>query len=302
MSNAPIIVAGVAIGVAAGVALGASRKRRTSLKEKVDQIMSLKAEWPDNIAVQCFDKSYYDSLPTDELKARFLKCLDSGRENPDSGMGCYANQPGDYETFEPFFRAALERYHKVDLSKKKHVNDWSLVPVTVIYSTKTTNPTNTNKHSIKPIPSHSLAPKSPIPTPQNGVAGLPANGQLDFSKLGLSALSLRVRSGRNLKKFPLPGAMTRQDRVNMEAAMQPVFDKLIADTEKYGGKYVSMTPGHANFIDESAYQELVRQHIMFKDMSADSYVPSQILCCTCDCCLCFSIAVSAHFTQINIDT
>jgi len=46
---------------------------------------------------------------------------------------------------------------------------------------------------------------------------------------------------------------------------------LIADAE-YGGEYVSITPGHPNFIDAKRYKELVNDHIMFKDMAADSYL------------------------------
>ena len=52
-----------------------------------------------------------------------------------------------------------------------------------------------------------------------GVAGLPSDGVLDISRLGLPALSMRVRVGRNLKAFPLPGAMTKQDRCDMENFM-----------------------------------------------------------------------------------
>lgn len=210
-----------------------SRTHAHTGAEKVKQILELKEKWPDNIAVQCFDEEYYNSLPDDATKAAFLKCLDSGRENPDSGMGCYANQPADYETFEPFFKAALSKYHKVDLDTKSHTNNWSL----------------------------------------EGVEGLPEGGQLDLTTLGLPPLSMRVRTGRNLKKFPLPGAMTQADRVAMEEAMGKVFETLIAK-EEFGGKYVSITPGHANFIDETGYQELVDKHIMFKDMSADKYLQS----------------------------
>jgi len=57
----------------------------------------------------------------------------------------------------------------VNLSKTKHVNNWSL----------------------------------------EGVEGLPADGKLDFKKLGLTAVSMRVRTGRNLNKYPLPGNMSK---------------------------------------------------------------------------------------------
>jgi len=192
----------------------------------------MKAKCPDNLAIQCFDLAYYNTLSKD-LQVRFLKCLDSGRENADSGMGCYANHSDDYETFFPFFKLALSRYHKVNLDEKKHVNNWSL----------------------------------------EGVEGLPADGKLDLAKLGLPALSMRVRTGRNLKKFTLPGSMTKKERLDMEIAMGSVFDKLIADAE-FGGRYVSITPGHKNFVDEKEYQQLVDDHIMFKDMSSDPYLNS----------------------------
>ena len=35
---------------------------------------------------------------------------------------------------------------------------------------------------------------------------------------------------------------------------------------------MSITPGHPNFIEKKEYDELVKAHIMFKDMSADSYL------------------------------
>jgi creatine kinase len=148
-------------------------------------------------------------------------------------MGCYAMNPKDYDEFYPFFKKALEQYHKVDLNTSKHVNNWSL----------------------------------------EGVDGLPSDGILDFAKLGLGAVSMRVRTGRNLNKYPLPGAMTKQDRINMEFDMGRVFDVLIA-SPAYGGKYVSITPGHKDFIDAKEYDEYVKAHIMFKDMSADSYLVS----------------------------
>jgi hypothetical protein len=34
---------------------------------------------------------------------------------------------------------------------------------------------------------------------------------------------MRVRTGRNLSKYPLPGAMTEEDRKNMENDMTVVF-------------------------------------------------------------------------------
>merc|ERR1712195_143865 len=198
----------------------------------VAKIMEIKAAQPDNCMAQAFDKAHYDTL-NDDQKIRLLTCCLSGVANPDSCMGCYAMNPKDYDEFSPFFKAALQQYHKVDLKVNKHVNNWSLV----------------------------------------GVAGLPEDGILDLKKLGLPELSQRVRTGRNLNKYPLPGAMTKEDRINMEVDMGKVYDTLIADP-RYGGRYVSITPGHKHFIETAEYDSYVKAHIMFKDMSVDSYLLS----------------------------
>ena len=195
------------------------------------KIRAIKESHPDNIAMACFDEEYYNSLDA-EGKKGLLMCVNSGVENADSGMGCYAMQPADYDRFKPFFAKALAKYHKVS-EDAKHVNNWSL----------------------------------------DGVEGLPEDGQLDLAALGLPEMSMRVRVGRNLKEFPLPGAMTADDRKAMENKMCEAFDQLIA-MEEYGGSYSSLTPDHPNFVDDSVYQDLVAQHIMFKDMSADSYLAS----------------------------
>eukprot|EP00729_Bicosta_minor_P006537 gene6537-12520_t len=103
----------------------------------------------------------------------------------------------------------------------------------------------------------------------DGVAGLPADGKLDVTKLGLPPVSMRVRVGRNLADFPLPGAMNKDDRVAMEAKMQIAFVEL---KKKYGGRYHSLTPGNPDFITDDEYKALVKAHVMFKDMAADTYL------------------------------
>jgi protein-arginine kinase len=197
--------------------------------EALTRILVLKKVFPENRMAKHFDLTYFNTLNEDQKKA-LIQCCRSGIENPDSGMGCYAMQPSDYDRFKPFFSKVLSDYHKVP-SDKKHINDWSL----------------------------------------KGVEGLPEDGVLDLAKLGLPELSMRVRVGRNLADFPLPGAMTKDDRINMERKMCEAFEKLIANPE-YGGNYNSLTPGHPNFINEAQYDQLVKDHIMFKDMSADTYL------------------------------
>jgi creatine kinase len=57
----------------------------------------------------------------------------------------------------------------------------------------------------------------------------------------------------------------------VENFMMKAFAKLIA-TPAYGGKYVSITPGHEEEVSMEEYQALVDAHIMFKDMSVDKYL------------------------------
>jgi len=207
-----------------------SKNKSQTIKMSVEKIAEIKASHPENIMAACFDETYFKSLNETE-QAELLRCCNSGVQNADSCMGCYAMNPTDYDKYSKFFRPALEMYHKVDLNVKKHVNDWNLA----------------------------------------GVEGLPADGKLDVSSFGLGALSMRIRTARNLNKFPLPGAMTQEDRVNMELALKPVFEKMIANPD-FGGEYVSLTPGHPNKISDERYEELVKAHIMFKNMANDSYL------------------------------
>jgi len=107
----------------------------------------------------------------------------------------------------------------------------------------------------------------------SGVADLPAGGKLDLSELGLGERSMRVRVGRNLKDFPLPGNMTQDDRVTLEGRMITAFKTLMADAS-FGGTYHTLTPDTEFSINEAQYQALVDEHIMFKDMSVDPYLLS----------------------------
>ena len=120
-------------------------------------------------------------------------CAKSGLDNVDSGLGCYAVDPKNYDEFAMFFDKVCEDYHHG--GGKIHTTNWSL----------------------------------------DGVAGLPEDGQLDLQKIGLTEeLSMRVRVGRNLTAFPLPGLMTKADRINFEKRMLLAFDALKANPA-YGG-------------------------------------------------------------------
>jgi len=160
----------------------------------------------------------------------FYKCINTGIENPDSGLGCYAMTPDDYSKFGGFFDAVIRDYHGDESGSKKHETDW-----------------NTD------------------------------DKDYDVTKLGLEELSMRVRVGRNLVGFNLPGMMNKEERIKFELSMLPAFDQLV---EKYGGKVHSLTPDHGekganpNLISSDEYKTLVDAHVMFKDMDADSYLKS----------------------------
>ena len=200
---------------------------------KLARIAEIKVSHPTNLAMKYFDIEYFGSLSAAD-KEDLLLCVNSGLENADSGVGCYARNPGDYEKFRPFFSKVLAEYHNVG-EDAKHVTNWSI-------------------------------DSADLP---EGVEG----GKLDIAALGLPALSTRVRVGRNLSSYPLPGAMTKEQRISMEKDMCVAFDKLIA-MPAYGGRYCSLTEGHPNFVDATAYQDLVERHIMFKDMGNDPYLVS----------------------------
>lgn len=195
-------------------------------------IKSIKVSNPDNLMAKHFDTSYFNSL-SEDLKVRLEKICRSGVENPDSGMGCYAMSPDDYDVFEPYLDKVIRDYHKIK-GEVHHVTNWDL---------------STVKDK------------------------LPEGGKLDLTKLGLGTTSMRVRVGRNLANYPLPGNMTKEDRLNLEKDMVQAFKKLMADPA-YGGTYYSLTPGTEYSISDEKYQELINNRVMFKDMANDSYLAS----------------------------
>ncbi len=82
----------------------------------------------------------------------------------------------------------------------------------------------------------------------------------------LKEVSMRVRVARNVASFPLPGAMSKDQRVAFEDVAAAAFAKL-AETPEFGGQYLSITPGSPYEIDGNEYDRRVAAHHMFKDMS-----------------------------------
>jgi len=198
------------------------------------RIASVAASNPGNLCVKYFDAAYFASLPL-KLQERLIACVRTGFENADSGLGCYAMAPNDYETFAPFFDAVIRDYHGA-AADAVHVTDWD-------------------------------------------ASNVGDGGVLDVTKLGLSELSMRVRVGRNLSAFNLPGAMDKAERIRFELAMLKAFAALQSDPA-YGGHIYSLSPDHGaegsnpNLISAQKYDELIDAHVMFKDMAADPYLAS----------------------------
>lgn len=87
----------------------------------------------------------------------------------------------------------------------------------------------------------------------------------------LREVSMRVRVARNARDFPLPGAMTKDQRIEFENLAAAAFAKL-AQNPEFGGKYLSITPGSPHEIGAEEYARRVAAHQMFKDMSGDRFL------------------------------
>jgi len=219
---------------------GASIPEGTPTKEEfLASASALVAANPENRCVKYLLEVAEKNLFTEEQWYGLYKCAKTGIENPDSGLGCYAMAPTDYEVYAEFFDRVCNDYHKNPEGTKKHVTSWAVA---------------------------------------EGI-------DLDMAKLGITEpLSMRVRVGRNLTNFPLPGMMTETDRITFEKTMLAAFAKLI-EMPEYGGSVFSLTPNenwgkvfegetNPNLITPEKYDELVKAHVMFKDMAADPFLAS----------------------------
>ncbi len=100
-----------------------------------------------------------------------------------------------------------------------------------------------------------------------------ARTRCDLAKIdpALSRISMRVRVARNFSIFPLPGAMDKNQRMELEQMMITAFQSLIL-RPGFGGRYLSLTPGTANTINDEEYSRRVASGQMFKNMSNDRYL------------------------------
>ncbi len=87
----------------------------------------------------------------------------------------------------------------------------------------------------------------------------------------LKDISMRVRVARNVSTFPLPGAMSKEQRLAFEDIAARAFASLSKEVA-FAGRYFSITPGSPYEISTEEYDRRVDAHQMFKDMSSDRYL------------------------------
>lgn len=214
----------------------------------VEKLKKIKESHPKNLTAKHLTEEFINGLEPNDQKILY-RCTLSGLDNQDSNLGCYAMTPEDYEKFKDFFDKVIREYHSDDTGEKKHITDWSLAK-----------------------------PKSEDPEEAKSARG--EDDKLCFGALGLSDVSMRIRVGRNVKGFNLPGMMTKEERIGFEQKLLPIFESFIAD-ENFKGNIFSLTPDfnigeekkeNANLINEEKYKELVESHLMFKNMDNDSFL------------------------------
>ena len=197
-------------------------------KNIMAKIHILRANYPDNLMARYFDEGFVEALNASQY-TKFMKIIASGLENPESHMGVYAQNIGDYDEFERILDPMIRDHHDIPLPNNiRQQHDWE------------------NSAAVCDL------------------------GNIDAQ---LKDVSMRVRVGRNLSNFPLPGAMTQAQRLDLEAVMVTAFARMQA-YEKFAGNYFSLSPDSPDLMDQETYQHKVQSHQMFKDMSGDPYLAS----------------------------
>ena len=90
-------------------------------------LAAMRESHPSNLCARSFDVKYFETLSPED-KRRLLKICKPSIYNPDSLVGCFVNNPDDYDRFKPFFSRVLSACHKVPLDAVHavHASDWEL--------------------------------------------------------------------------------------------------------------------------------------------------------------------------------
>ncbi|MGL5831249.1 MAG: phosphagen kinase [Candidatus Altimarinota bacterium] len=89
---------------------------------------------------------------------------------------------------------------------------------------------------------------------------------IDLDPTGERVLSVRIRVGRNLTKYPFPLAMSLEDRKNLQ---KDVADSLATFEGDLAGQFLSVDK-----MTDEEYDKLVAEHKLFKRQTVDKYMVS----------------------------
>jgi len=94
---------------------------------------------------------------------------------------------------------------------------------------------------------------------------------LDLSSVELNIVSIGIEARRNVQGLPLSGAMTHNQRLELEMKLVPAFE-MFKELPDFGGRYYSMTAENPDFIDNKAWENMRTadgERAMPKDLSSD---------------------------------
>lgn len=234
---------------------------------------------PNNVMAASFRLEYFDSTLAEEdttssrgptiprwielakeeglspLQARLRACIAVGIQIPANRAGCYACEAEDYCDLWPFFSQVLEKLHRVDLNKA-HKDDEDkvaqniaegIIPYAEVYRWHGNAEKQIKKRWDPTCVFHE---------------DLPRSAHLDISEFGMKHVQMSLSVSRNLVGFNLVAAMTPQERTTMEDLVVRALDPLMKSSD-WGGRYVSLTPGHPQEITNHEHRELIQEGLMY---------------------------------------
>ncbi len=96
------------------------------IKETIEKIAGIRVAHPGNLMARHFHDDYFRELNENE-QAKLLKICATGIENPDSAMGAYAMNPGDYDQFAPQLDPMIRDFHGIPAqSRISQQHDWNV--------------------------------------------------------------------------------------------------------------------------------------------------------------------------------
>jgi creatine kinase len=87
-------------------------------------INTIKKENPANLMARHFDFNYFDGLAKSDQQ-QLQKIICSGLQNPESQMGVYAREAGDYSKFDQYLDKIICDYHGIEHLRLKSP-DWNI--------------------------------------------------------------------------------------------------------------------------------------------------------------------------------